>query len=494
MAAPRENWSNRSGFILAAVGSAIGLGNIWRFPYVAYENGGGAFLVPYLIALVTAGLPLLFLDYIVGQKYRGGAPIAYKRMIKSAESIGWWQVLVCSVIAIYYASVLSWAGNFMIFSFGQQWGDDTEAFFFNTYLQNADSLEFVFVPKLFIGLVIVWALALTILYGGVKKGVEFANRIFIPLLLIMFFGLVFQSLRLPGAIDGLNAFFTPNWGAMLDPKVWLAAYGHIFFSLSIGFGIMLTFASYLKPNANLTASGLVVGLANSSFEILAGIGVFAALGFMAQATGVPISEVVGSGIGLAFIAFPKLISSLGSSGDIVGFLFFGSLVIAGITSIISILEVPIAAFKDKFGWSRNKAVTIIGGSCALISIALFSTENAITFVDIIDNFANNIGIVVGALLSIVWITWLNRSVLPGLVHHVNRISSIKLGSTWIFMLTIVTPISLLIALVLTLKSLLTEGYGDYPLMTQMIFGWGIVVIFALGAFLLTSLKGKNEEI
>ncbi|TXD98250.1 sodium-dependent transporter [Psychrobacter frigidicola] len=494
MAAPRENWSSRSGFILAAVGSAIGLGNIWRFPYVAYENGGGAFLIPYLIALVTAGLPLLFLDYIVGQKYRGGAPIAYKRMVKSAESIGWWQVLVCSVVAIYYASVLSWAGNFMIFSLGQQWGDDTEAFFFNTYLQNADNLEFVFVPKLFIGLVVVWALALTILYGGIKKGVEFANRIFIPLLLIMFLGLVFQSLRLPGAVDGLNAFFTPNWGAMTDPKVWLAAYGHIFFSLSIGFGIMLTFASYLKPNANLTASGLVVGLANSSFEILAGIGVFAALGFMAQATGVPISEVVGSGIGLAFIAFPKLISSLGSSGDIVGFLFFGSLVIAGITSIISILEVPIAAFKDKFGWSRNKAVTIIGGTCAVISIALFSTKNAITFVDIIDNFANNIGIVVGALLSIVWITWLNRSVLPELISHVNRISSIKLGKTWVFMLTIVTPISLLVALVLTLKSLLTEGYGDYPMMTQLIFGWGIVVIFALGALLLSALKGKNEEI
>lgn len=494
MAQPRENWSSRTGFILAAVGSAVGLGNIWRFPYVAYENGGGAFLVPYLIALVTAGLPLLFLDYLIGQKYRGAPPTAYKRMIKSAETIGWWQVLVCSVIAIYYASVLSWAGNFMVFSFGQQWGSDPEAFFFNNYLQNSADLQLAFVPELFTGLVLVWVVALVIMYGGIKKGVEFANKIFIPLLLVMFSVLVFQSLRLPGAVDGLNAFFTPNWAAMSDPKVWLAAYGHIFFSLSIGFGIMVTFASYLKPNANLTASGLVVGLANSSFEILAGIGVFAALGFMAQATGVPISEVVGNGIGLAFIAFPKLISSLGASGDIVGFLFFGSLVIAGISSMVSILEVPIAAFKDKFGWSRAKAVTIVGGVCALLSITLFSTKNAITFVDVIDNFANNIGIVVGALLSIVWITWLNRSVLPALISHVNRISSIQLGGLWVFMLTIVTPISLLIALILTLKSLLLEGYGDYPIMTQVIFGWGLVVIFALGAFILSGLKGKVDKI
>ncbi|MDO5768409.1 MAG: sodium-dependent transporter [Psychrobacter sp.] len=494
MAAPRENWSSRSGFILAAVGSAVGLGNIWRFPYVAYENGGGAFLVPYLIALVTAGLPLLYLDYVVGQKYRSSPPTAYKRMVKSAEAIGWWQVLVATIIAIYYASVLTWAGNFMFFSFGQQWGADPEAYFFKTYLQNADTMTWEFVPHLFIGLVIVWGISLAIMYGGIKKGVELANKICIPLLLIMFTLLVIQSLRLPGAVDGLNAFFTPNWSAMTDPKVWLAAYGHIFFSLSIGFGIMVTFASYLPRNANLTGSGLVVGLANSSFEILAGIGIFAALGFMAQSSGLPVSEVVSSGIGLAFIAFPKLISSMGPSGDIVGFLFFGSLVIAGISSIVSILEVPIAAFKDKFGWSRNKSVTIIGGLSALISIVLFSSKNAITFVDIIDNFANNIGIVVGALLSIVWITWLNRSVLPELTQHINRISSIKLGKTWAFMLTVITPLSLLVALVLTLKSLLTKGYGDYPFMTQLIFGWGVVAIFGFGALVLTVLKNTNKEI
>lgn len=487
----RENWSSRSGFILAAVGSAVGLGNIWRFPYVAYDNGGGAFLIPYLIALLTAGLPLLYLDYVIGQRYKGAPPTAYKRLVKSAEPIGWWQVLVASIIAIYYASVLTWAGNFMLFSFGQQWGDNPEEFFFNTYLQNADGVLFEVVPHLFIGLVIVWAIALIILYGGVKKGLELANKIFIPLLMIMFVLLVIQATRLPGAVDGLNAFFTPNWEAMKSPKVWLAAYGHIFFSLSIGFGIMVTFASYLKRNANLTGSGLVVGLANSSFELLAGIGIFAALGYMAQTTGVPISEVVGGGIGLAFIAFPKLISTLGSKGDLVGFLFFGSLVFAGISSMVSILEVPIAAFKDKFGWSRNKSVTIVGGVSAVISIILFSSKSAITFVDIIDNFANNIGIVVGAILSIIWVTWFNRRLIPQLTKHINAISSLKVGRLWVFMLSVITPLSLISALVMTLKSLLTEGYGDYSVTTQIMYGWSLVAIFAIGALLLSFIKSKK---
>ena len=191
----------------------------------------------------------------------------------NAESLGWWQVMVTLIIGIYYASVLSWAGSYMIYSFGQQWGTDTQAFFFNSYLQNGEGLTFGFVPVLFFGLVIVWAAVMLILYGGVRRGVELANKIFMPLLVILFTILVIQAVRLPGAVDGLNAFFTPNWEAMTNYKVWLAAFGHIFFSLSVGFGIMLTYASYLKRKTNLTGSGVVVALANSSFEILAGIGV-----------------------------------------------------------------------------------------------------------------------------------------------------------------------------------------------------------------------------
>lgn len=487
----RENWSARSGFIIAAIGSAVGLGNIWRFPYVAYENGGGAFLVPYLVAIFAAGLPLLYLDYAVGHKFRKAPPTAYKKLM-NAESLGWWQVMVTLIIGIYYASVLSWAGSYMFYSVGQQWGADTQAFFFSSYLQNGEGLTLGFVPTLFAGLVVVWAVVMFILYGGVRRGVELANKIFMPLLVILFTILVIQAVRLPGATDGLNAFFTPNWGAMANYKVWLAAFGHIFFSLSVGFGIMLTYASYLKKKTNLTGSGVVVALANSSFEILAGIGVFAALGFMAHSAGASVQDVVSGGIGLAFIAFPKIISSMGSGGDLFGFLFFASLTVAGITSMVSILQVPIQAFQDKLAWSHKKSVTIVAGGSAVVSTLIFSTHSAITFVDIIDYFANNIGIVGGGLLSIILVSWFRRPLLTQLKEHINHYSSIKLGAGWSFLLTVITPLSLLVALLLTVKSVIAEGYGGYSADILWIVGGATIAVFVLGAIGLSCMKDKES--
>ena len=488
----RENWTSRSGFIIAAIGSAVGLGNIWRFPYIAYENGGGAFLIPYLIALITAGLPLLFLDYAVGHQSNSSPPKAYRKLFRGGETLGWWQVCVCIIIGLYYASVLTWAGSYVYFSIGQMWGNDPENFFFKTYLQTSDATGFdpQFVSHIFWPLAGIWALTLVILYGGVKKGVELSNKIFMPLLFVLFTLLVIQSLRLPGAVDGLNAFFTPNWSAMMDYKVWLAAYGHTFFSLSVGFGIMVTYASYLKPKTNLTGSGLIVGFANASTEILAGIGIFAALGFMAYAANTDVRDVVSGGIGLAFIAFPKIISSLGAGADLFGILFFASLFVAGISSMVSILEVPIAAMMDKLKWSRKKAVTIVGGGSALVSIVLFSSVNSIKLVDIVDHFINNIGIIGGALLSIIYMAWFKRSVLINIRNHVNAISTVQLGKGWDFTLTVITSLILLVTLTMTIFNLLLKGYGDYSLSLQGLFGWGSVIFCAIVAFVLARIKDR----
>ncbi|MDO4223008.1 MAG: sodium-dependent transporter [Acinetobacter sp.] len=483
MSHTRENWSARSGFILAAIGSAIGLGNIWRFPYVAYENGGGAFVVPYLVALLTAGLPLLFLDYAVGHRSNGTPPKAYKALSRPAESLGWWQVAVCTFIGLYYASVLTWAGSYIFFSFGQAWGEDTKGFFFSSFLQTTEAtgFEMSFISHLFWPLVAVWVLILIILYGGVKKGIELSNRIFLPLLVVLFVILVIRALTLDGAVVGLNAFFTPDWEKMADYKVWLAAFGHVFFSLSLGFGIMVTYASYLKPKTNLTGSGLIVGFANCSFEILAGIGVFAALGFMAVATNSSVQDVAGGGIGLAFIAFPKLVSTLGDGfiADAFGVLFFTSLFVAGVTSMVSILEVPIAAVQDKFKWSRSKAVTVIGGASAIVSIFLFSTTNAIKLVDIIDHFVNNIGIVTGALVSIILVSWFKRSVMNDLAQHINTVSSVKVGATWKFTLTFITPLVLGVTLILAVYNLIIKPYEGYSAGLLFTFGWGCIAICAL---------------
>ncbi len=177
----------------------------------------------------------------------------------------------------------------------------------------------------------------------------------------------------------------------MNPAVWAAAFGHIFFSLSVAFGIMVTYSSYLRRKTDLTGSGYVVAFANSGFEILAGIGVFAALGFMAHNTGAAVGDVVSGGIGLAFIAFPTIVSQA-PLGALLGVLFFGSLVFAGLTSLISILEVIVAAFQDKLGWNRKAATLIVTVPIGLISLALFSTTTSLYLLDTLDAFVNQFGI------------------------------------------------------------------------------------------------------
>jgi NSS family neurotransmitter:Na+ symporter len=486
----REAFGSRNVFILSAIGSAVGLGNIWRFPYVAYEGGGGAFLIPYLCALLTAGIPLLFFDYAIGHRFRGSAPLAFRRMHRAAEPLGWWQVLICVVIAVYYAVIIAWAGMYTWFSAQLTWGPGNENdFFFTDFLQSADVAEVGvstdFVPQVGIPLIVVWLLVIGIMALGVKRGIGRANMILMPLLTVMFAILVVQSLFLPGAAEGLNAFFAPNWEALADPAVWASAYGHIFFSLSVAFGIMVTYSSYLKRKTDLTGSGLVVAFANSGFEILAGIGVFAALGFMAQAQGTDVAGVATSGIGLAFIAFPTIVSQA-AGGSIIGVLFFGALVFAGITSLISILEVIVAALQDKLGWGRIRTTLTVSIPLAVISMALFSTTTAISVLDTADAFVNAFGIMAVALVAVIVVAWFLHK-LPTLTEHLNRRSSFPVGRLWKILIGVLAPLVLGYLLVTGLIEKISEPYGGYPSWFVGVFGWGMVIALVIIAFLLSAL-------
>ncbi|ANZ26495.1 MULTISPECIES: sodium-dependent transporter [Rhodococcus] len=478
----REVWSGRSVFILAAIGSAVGLGNIWRFPYIAYENGGGAFIVPYLVALLTAGIPLLFVDYAIGHKFRGSPPLAFHRLKRATESLGWWQVGICFVIGVYYAVIIAWALRYTFFSATQAWGDDAETFFLQDFLQmNADAtFGLDFVPGVAWPLLGIWLVVLVILGLGVQRGIGAANRFFVPLLLVLFAGMVVRALTLDGAATGLDAFFRPDWSALTDTGVWISAYAQIFFSLSVAFGIMVTYSSYLKHRTNLTGSGLVVGFSNSSFEILAGIGVFSALGFMAQAQGVAVDEVVSGGIGLAFIAFPTIVSEM-PGGSLFGLLFFGSLVFAGFTSLISIIQVCVSAVEDKTGLTRVPAVLIVGGVASVTSLLLFPTTTGLNTLDVVDRFANQFGIVGVAFATLVVLAWGLRR-LPELQDHLNSVSSFRVGLLWRVFAGVLTPIVLGYMLISEIVDRSREGYNDLPDALVMTFGWGVqalVIVIAV---------------
>ncbi|HAQ06795.1 MAG TPA: sodium-dependent transporter, partial [Bacillus bacterium] len=470
----RPQWGTRAGFILAAIGSAVGLGNIWRFPGVAYENGGGAFFLPYLFALLTAGIPILILEFTIGHKYRGSAPLSFFRMRRGSEWLGWWQLAISFVISTYYAVIIAWAMSYAYFSIGQQWGEDPLTFLVGDYLKVVDAGQVgSIVPGVFLPLILVWVITLGILLKGVKKGIEVANKIFIPALVILFLVIVVRALTLDGAIDGVNAFFKPDWSQILNGKVWVAAYGQIFFSLSIAFAIMITYSSYLPKKSDITNNAFITGFANSSFELLAGIGVFAALGFMASTQGVPVDEVVQKGVILAFAVFPQIINELPVLSGLFGILFFTSLTLAGLSSLISIVETYVAGIQEKFKVSRTKSVAIGGGLSALISI-LFATQGGLNFLDSADAFINNYGVALAGLVEIIFIAWVAKE-LNSLRDHADAISDIKLGSWWNISLKYVTPVVLGIMMVMNILTDLKTSYGGYPVIFNVYSGWLVAI-------------------
>lgn len=495
----REQWGTRAGFILAAVGSAVGLGNIWRFPYVAFENGGGAFFIPYLFALLTAGIPLLIMEFTMGHKYRASSPLSFARMNKKTEWIGWWQVAIAFVISTYYAVIIAWAMAYTYFAVGQQWGDDTGGFLMGTYLQRVDIVNDAaigsigsIVPGVFIPLVLVWVITLGVLFKGVKKGIEKANRIFIPTLVIMFVIIVIRALTLEGAALGLETFFKPDWSKIMSPKVWVAAYGQIFFSLSIGFAIMITYSSYLPKKADINNNAFIAAFSNSSVELLAGFGVFAALGFMATQAGVSVNEVAAGGIGLAFVVFPEILNSFPGFNGLFGVLFFGSLVFAGLSSLISIVETFVAAVQDKFKISRTKAVIIGGGLSALISI-LFATQGGLFFLDAADYFINTFGIALAGLVSVITISWFVKKLKP-LQDHANATSDLRTGLWWRVCLGVITPIVLGYMFVLNLIDNFKENYEGYSTSFILYSGWAVAIGAIIVGFIFTAMKWDKKDL
>ena len=490
----RESWSAQTGFLLAAIGSAIGLGNIWRFPGTAYANGGGAFLVPYLVALVLVGIPMLWLDYAMGHKLRGSPPWALRRLAAGGEVLGWFQTFVCFVILVYYGAVIAWSAQYMVYSVNQSWGEDPTSFFTDTFLRVVPGDQFSWEPvaAVAVPLVLIWVLVLAIIGRGIARGVEAANKVFLPLLVVLFLIMVVRALFLPGAVEGLNAFFSPHWESLANPQVWLAAFAQIFFSLSVGFGIMMTYASYLKRRSNLTGTALVAGFANSSFEILAGIGVFSAIGFMAHQQGVGVGDVEGvSGPILSFVTFPKIISMM-PGGAIFGVLFFASLTLAGVTSLLSLLQVVSGGLQDKFGLSPARAALVFGVPATVVSVALFGTRSGLNTLDIVDNFINNIGVVSSAILVAV-LAAVAPPRLRGLRRHLNSVSSVKVPRPWEPLVGVVVPLVLLVMMGITAVTLVQEGYGSYAPGLVAVFGWGSVALAVVGAGAFTLLPWRHRR-
>ena len=489
----REQWGSKMGFILAAVGSAVGLGNIWRFPYLVYNNGGGAFLVPYFIAILTAAIPILILEYGMGHKYRASTPLALARGNRKWEWLGWWPTINAFFILAYYSMILSWAIKYLTLSFTKGWGADPNNYFYNDFLRLSSSpFEFTaIIWPVLIGIAALWAVNWFICYRGVKGGIEKLNKVLLPLLILIMIIIVVKGVTLNGSTLGLNKLFTPDWSKVKDPSVWIAAYGQVFFSLSVGMGIMMTYSSYLPKKSDINNSAIMTGFANCGFEFLCAIGVFSILGFMATSQGVPIEEVVSGGIGLAFIVFPKVFSIMGVWGNILGVLFFMCLIFAGLTSSVSLVEAVTAPIIDKTGWNRKKVVTWICVLGFVASIA-FATNAGLYLLDIIDNFINNYGIVVIGLLEAFVIGWIIKP--AAIRNHTNSVSYFKIGKWWDITIKYITPVILAFMLISSLINEIKNPYEGYSISALLVYGWAIVGIAIIGSLLISRTPWKNKNL
>jgi NSS family neurotransmitter:Na+ symporter len=301
-----------------------------------------------------------------------------------------------------------------------------------------------------------------------------------PVLFVLILLLMFRAVTLDGALTGLNYLFKPDFSKIFEPKVWVDAYGQIFFTLSICFAIMITYSSYLPEDSDINNNGMMTAFINCGFSMLAGIMVFGVLGYMAAKEGVGIQDVAGAGVGLAFVTIPKAINLLPAPWFF-GPLFFLCIVFAGLSSMISISEACCSAVMDKFSVTRKTAVTGYVFIGFLVSI-VFMTEGGLYVLDITDHFINNFGIVFAGIVEVLFIGWLFR--LEAVREHVNAISDFAVGKWWNFCLMAVTPIVLGYMGIRNLMSDLAKPYEGYPFEALLMYGWAVVIgVFVFGVII-----------
>jgi NSS family neurotransmitter:Na+ symporter len=483
----RERWTSRSSFIIASVGAAIGLGNVWRFPYMCYENGGGAFLIPYFVALFTAGIPLMIVEYGLGRRMQAGAPTAFAAVRKGTEWIGWLALMVVMLIFLFYPVIMAWCVDYVVYSFNLGWGTDARMFFERDFLQLSGDpgvLGGIRWP-IVIGLAVVWLAIYLSLFKGLKalSKIVFYTVITPWVILVI---MVIRGLTLPGAIEGLKFYLTPNFAALLNPRVWLAAYGQIFFTLSLAMGTMVVYSSYLPKKSDITNNSFIVSLANCGTSFFAGFAVFSILGYLAQAMGVSVPQVTQSGFGLAFITYPTAIRLLPFIPAFFGILFFLLLLTLGIDSAFSQIEPFVAGFTDKWHFSKKWVLPIVCVCGFLIGI-VFTTRGGYYWLDVVDYFASSYGLTLVGLLECIVIGYIYKA--HKMRNYVNEVSDFKIGGWWDICIKIVTPVVLGVSLVMSIVALVQKGYGGYaPWVT--IVGVVITIGIVLVSFVLMSIKSK----
>ncbi|MBT7903675.1 sodium-dependent transporter [Candidatus Woesearchaeota archaeon] len=470
----RDRWSSRTIFILAAVGSAVGLGNVWRFPYLTYKFGGGAFLIPFLIALMVLGTPLLILEFALGQKLQKGAIHAFQHVHHRLGGIGFLAITASFIVVVYYAAILAWALVYFVksFTFNLPWVGDAEGYFFGNVLQLTDSISQIGGVNwwLFLALGVVWLA----IYYCVRKGVDSIGKslkILVPLPLVLLGVLLIRGLTLEGSLTGIYYYIRPDFNALLSTDLWLAAASHVFFTLSIGFGIMIAYASYNDKKQDITENSYITSISDAAISLFAGFVVFAIVGYMAHSTASTVADVATAGPGLAFVVFPQALSMMPLPW-LFSILFFLTLLTLGLDSAFSMVEGIIVVLGDFFKATHKKLAMIVCGSAFVLGI-IFTTRAGLYFLDIVDHFLSHFGLVLVGLFECIAIGWIYGP--EKLRTYINSVSDWHLGAWWDYVIKYFMPAVLIILLVVQMYHEFTVPYEGYPIWALEV-GWLVVII------------------
>ena len=490
MKGKRDRWPSRTMFVFAAVGSAVGLGNIWRFPYLVGKYGGGAFLLPYLIALFLIGFPLILMEFALGQKMQQGAVGAMRKIDKKLSGIGLAAILSSFGVSCYYAVVMGWCILYTFYSFNLSWGEDTKSFFFDQVLhvsQNANQIGGFSIPIL-IAFVISWVLVYFCIWKGVKS-VSTVVKLTMPLPVLLLFILLARAVFLPGALDGLSFYLKPNFQALLDLDVWMAAVTQIFFTLTLGFGVMITYASYQPRESDIVTNALIISISDAGIALLGGFVVFATIGYMSTTSGDSIAELASSGPSLAFVVLPKALSLI-PGAIIFSIIFFLMLITLAIDSLFSLVEAIATLFEDHFPNVRKEMIVFFVCFVCLIGGLIFTTTAGIYYLDIADHFITNYGLVLIGLLQTIAVGWFYGP--EKLREYINEVSSIRIGPIWDFAIKYFIPICLLAILTNSFYKDLKQPYEGYPEWALWSFGWGLLGCFVTAALGYSFFSGVKD--
>ena len=453
---PRNSFTGSLGFVLAAAGSAVGLGNIWRFPYLAAKDGGGLFLVVYLVLAITFGFTLLITEIAIGRKTQDSPLTAYKKINSKWGFLGIFSFVVPFIIYPYYCVIGGWVIKYMATYLAFQGQAAVQDGFFVGFI--TAQWQPIFFTILFA------LLCFVIVYKGVEQGIEKYSKVLMPILAIIVVFIAIYALFIKytdpetgitrTGLQGAAIYFIPDFHGLTVKKfltVCLDAMGQLFYSLSIAMGIMVAYGSYMKKDVNLGKSVNQIEIFDTGIAMLAGLMIIPAVFAFSGREG------MSAGPGLVFVALPKVFESLGKFGEFLGLIFFVMLLFAALTSAVSLLEAITSSMMDKFKWDRKKSTLVMAGASAVVSLIVCLGYNIFYFdltlpngsvgqiLDILDYASNNILMPLVGILTCILIGWVVK---PQTTIDEITLNGEKFGrkTLYVIMIKFVAPILLFVIL------------------------------------------------